>query len=195
MAFHVVIISDLNGTHNDTANVDVTSDPASQVSFKVFPSAGALLLADMNANEYATSPELFAVAGAANALVIVDTANAAVLSTAALRQKKLMLEVPPSSATLGTVFGFPLGDLGTGAFLLLGNPSGQVALGTLVYGTPGRSLAAQISVPSFDVQVIQLTQAATRVNVTITNMVKVIAQLLVNGHGQEFSMTIVPPIG
>ncbi len=194
MSNHVIIITDLNGTHNDTANVDVSSDPPSQVSFAVFPSVSGALLADMNAKSFATSPELFAIAQAPNALVIVNTGNAQVESTAALRQKKLVMEVPPSTAVLSTVFGFPLGDLGTGAFLLLGNPTGSGASGTLVYGPQASPTAAQVSVPAFGVQVIQLTQAQTRVGVTINNGVPVIAQLLVNGHGQEFVMSIVPPL-
>jgi hypothetical protein len=43
----------------------------------------------------------------------------------------------------------------------------------------------QISVPSFGVQVIQLTQAQSRVGVAISNAVKVIAQLLVNGRAKS----------
>ncbi len=192
-ANHVVIITDLNGAHNDTANVDVSSDPPSQVSFKIFPSSSGVLLADMNANSFATSPELFALTTVPSALVIVNTANAQVLSTAALRQKKLIMAVPPSSETLGTAFGFPVGDLGTGAFLLVGNPNGTLAQGTVVYGPPTGTVAAQLNVPPFGIQVVQLTMAQTRVGITITNSVQVIAQLLVNGHGQEFSMLLVPP--
>ncbi len=192
-ANHIVIISDLNGTHNDTANVDVSSEPPSQVSFQIFPSSGAVLLADMNAQSFATSPELFALTTAPNALVIVNTANAQVLSTAALRQQKLIMEVPPSTKTLGTAFGFPVGDLGTSAFLLVGNPNGTPAQGTVVYGPPSGTVAAQLNVPALGIQVVQLTMAQTRVGIAINNSIQVIAQLLVNGHGQEFSMSFVPP--
>lgn len=190
---HVVIITDLNGTHNDTAYFDVSSDPPSQVSFAVFPSAGVPILVDMNANNFAMSPELFGIASARNALVIASTANSQVESTAELRQQKLVMQVPTMTSTLGTVFGFPLGDLGTGAYLLLGNPSGFAALGTLAYGPSIAPSAAQVNVPGWGIQVIQLTQSATRVWVTINNNIPVIAQLLVNGHGQEFSMSIIPP--
>ncbi len=44
---------------------------------------------------------------------------------ALLRQKKLIMQVPPLIKAAGVEFDFPLSDTGTSAFLLLANPNGS----------------------------------------------------------------------
>ncbi len=193
MANHAVIITDLNGTHNDTAQIDFCNvKPGESVDFNVRGFANGAFSLPTNNDDFVTTPDLFAITNFATALV---TASGFTDPTfAVLRQKKLIMQVPPVTKTSGIEFDFPVGDTGTGAFLLLGNLNGAQANGVLTIGQGGAPVA-NVAVPPAGVQTIPINAAwaTKRLTVTITNGLEIIVQVLVNGHGQEFVMTLLTP--
>jgi hypothetical protein len=193
---HCVIVTDINNTKNDFAFLDFTSDPPNSVTALAYLPAGpAAQTLTMNSSVFATTSNLFDVTGGGSTLVCAGTADPTVTSNAALRQQKLVMTIPAMSKTSGVSFGFPLNDAGTGAFILIGNPGLAQATGGLSYGPPNSTAATLLAVPSFGVQIVPIPAgtAATRVNVNIGNNLPVIVQVLINGKGQEFTMTFAEP--
>ncbi len=193
---HCVIVTDINNTKNDSAFLDFTSDPPNSVTVTAYLPAGpvAQTLA-MNSNYFATTNDLLGVTGGGTTLVCGVTADPTVTSRAVLRQNKLVMTVPPTSESFGTSFGFPLNDVGTGAFVLIANPGGAQATGYLTYGPPNDPVGVTLAVPALGVQIIPVPTgtAATRINVSIGNQTPVLVQVLINGKGQEFTMTFAEP--
>jgi hypothetical protein len=203
MGAHYGIIADFLNSKNDPANFDVgTSQPGTNVRYTVFQPYGNHVQVVPFNNGFATSPDLFNLGGAntSPALVLAESVDALgqpdrIGTTALIRQKKLVLPTPQTSVgSLGTSFLFPLGDLGnpsgggSGAHLLIGNPSNAQADGALsINGVAQPGLGVEAG----GVQNILLSTAPALV-VLIMNAPVVVALAIV-GKGQEFAMTLIPP--
>ncbi len=194
---HCVIVTDINNTKNDVAYLDLASDPVSAVDLFVYLPAGAVeQQLTLSSDLFATSSDLLRVTGGGSTLVCAVTLDPLVTSRAPLRQNELVMSVPPMTTASGLSFMFPLDDVGTGAFLLIGDPGAAEAVGGVSFGVPGGPFVASLNVPSLGVQIVPIPSgtAATRVDIDITNGVPVIVQVLINGKGQESTMTFAEPV-
>ncbi len=186
MAIHYVVLADLLNSHNDVAFIDVTSDAVLAALVTIGSNIQSVLLDA--ATRFASSTDLLLTGVALPALVKVDMFDLPIRSTAVLRQHKLVLDIPAQQTTVGNQFSYPLGDLGTGAFVFVAAPFGDVQF-TIQYGTDAAS--ALMGVPGGGVKQIQLTTAHTRVRIISGGVNPFFVQIAVLGHGQEFSATIV----
>ena len=166
MATHILVNPDvITGTTFEKAFLDVSGEPLNaEVKFTVYgigaPSAKTASV-PMNAQNFATSPELFDMSGKKTALIIAQTTDPSTPSTAVLRQQlgpiKEALTIPSSNIMQGRSFNLPLGDLSGGANLYIGNPNPSDAIVDLQYGnstapvvsplTVGPTSAAKIPLP------------------------------------------------
>src|SRR5262245_44946620 len=151
MGIHYGIIADFLNTKSDPAFFDIGAAFGTQATFTVLQPTGNLSQTKPFVNGFATSDDLFTLSGSGvslPAMVMAATKDTngnddGMASLAILRQKKLILASAAQSKgfLLGTAFGFPLGDLGStsgggsGAHLLVGNPSGSGINGQ--YSTSG----------------------------------------------------------
>jgi hypothetical protein len=166
MATHILVNPDvITSTTFEKAFLDVSGEPLNaDVKFTVYgigaPSAKTASV-PMNAQNFATSPELFDMSGKKTALIIAQTTDPSTPSTAVLRQQlgpiKEALTIPSSNVMQGRSFNLPLGDLSGGANLYIGNPNPSDAIVDLQYGnstapvvsplTVGPTSAAKIPLP------------------------------------------------
>ncbi len=188
MAIHYVVLADLLNSHNDVAFIDATSDLAQAAIVSIVSNFQSVLLNPVT--RFGSSTDLFLTGVPLPALVEVDMNDLPSVSTAVLRQNKLELSIPKKQNTVGKQFSYPLGDLGTGAFVFVAAPFGDAQF-TLAYGTDVPS--ALMGVPGGGVKQVQLTSAQTRVRINNSGVNPLMVQIAVLGHGQEFSMTFVAP--
>jgi hypothetical protein len=166
MATHILVNPDvITSTTFEKAFLDVSGEPLNaDVKFTVYgigaPSAKTATV-PMNAQNFATSPELFDMSAKKTALIIAQTTDPSTPSTAVLRQQlgpiKEALTIPSSNIMQGRSFNLPLGDLSGGANLYIGNPNPSDAIVDLQYGnstapvvsplTVGPTSAAKIPLP------------------------------------------------
>jgi len=166
MATHILVNPDvITSTTFEKAFLDVSGEPLNaDVKFTVYgigaPSA-KIATVPMNAQNFATSPELFDMSAKKTALIIAQTTDPSTPSTAVLRQQlgpiKEALTIPSSNIMQGRSFNLPLGDLSGGANLYIGNPNPSDAIVDLQYGnstapvvsplTVGPTSAAKIPLP------------------------------------------------
>jgi hypothetical protein len=166
MATHILVNPDvITSTTFEKAFLDVSGEPLNaDVKFTVFgigaPSA-KIATVPMNAQNFASSPELFDMSAKKTALIIAQTTDPTTPSTAVLRQQlgpiKEALTIPSSNIMQGRSFNLPLGDLSGGANLYIGNPNPSDAIVDLQYGnstapvvsplTVGPTSAAKIPLP------------------------------------------------
>jgi hypothetical protein len=166
MATHILVNPDvITSTTFEKAFLDVSGEPLNaDVKFTVYgigaPSAKTATV-PMNAQNFATSPELFDMSAKKTALIIAQTTDPSTPSTAVLRQMlgpiKEALTIPSSNIMQGRSFNLPLGDLSGGANLYIGNPNPSDAIVDLQYGnstapvvsplTVGPTSAAKIPLP------------------------------------------------
>jgi hypothetical protein len=197
MATHIFVNPDMTKEHGDIARLHVASDPPTAVTVTLFPS-GKQEIQQMNADGFAISSDLFALAGGKAQLVVVTTADPRQPTTAILRQKvktddRMGTLVPSEDKAAGTSFIFPLEHLADGASVFIGNAGPAEAVGVLQYGTPRAPVAAPIKVARNGFQQIKITKTTTAGLVTITNAVNVVVQLALDTHGTDFDlMTILP---
>jgi hypothetical protein len=201
MSTHVVIIADLANTKNDTAVLDVGTDQAPYVQYQVYPSSLPSPKAAFSDSQFATSPDLLGLAASLPALVLAQTVDGQTPpqpvgnpSQAMLRQHKLFMSVPPVETIIGTQFAFPVGDLGLGAFLLIANPPINASdCSVQITPTPtSQPTTLYVPLPGVVAYPLPAAAAGSRVFVFSPNGVALLVQLAVLGHGQEFSMTIIP---
>ena len=130
MSFHYVVLSTLTRSPGETAVVDVSADAMGNVEFTVFP-AGTVAKATFDLNGYASSadttlPNLLTAAG--GRLALVHATTTAGPSGAVLCQRagstKVILGLPAEERSVGRAFIVPVGALGAGTYLLVGNPNG-----------------------------------------------------------------------
>jgi hypothetical protein len=184
MATHIIINPDvLSFTTYEKAFLEVAGEPRSaEVTFTIYaPGTPKTVTVPMNARNFATSPDLFALSGKKTALVVAVTTDPTTPSVALLRQElgqtgKGAITVPSSNRTLGTSFNLPAGGLQGGADLFIGNPSGTPANAVIQYGGSTSPPGGQVTVPPVGVAKLKITQAETNVLLTITNGVQVVVQ-------------------
>jgi hypothetical protein len=157
----------------------------------------------MNDNQFASSPDCFALASSLPALVFATTTDTAVPpndldvpSQATLRQNQFVMAVPPAVVAMGTVFAFPIGDLGQGAFLLIGNPDVNPTDAPVEILASPQSAIANLTVPLNGVVTYQLPAQSARSRVILQSAtgIPLLVQLAVLFRGDNFAMTIIPPL-
>ncbi len=196
---HFAIIADFLNSKNDPANFDVvTPGPGSNVRYTVYQATGNRVQTVPVNNSFATSSDLFNLGGSPvvlPALVSAETVDPigrpdGFNSTAVLRQKKLILSPPSVSrgGALGMAFNIPLGDLGTGAHMLVGNPFATTA--TCNYSVNG------VAQPAFGVEPGQVkdTPLTTAPAIALNCNLSVVVALALVGKGQEFALTLIPAL-
>jgi hypothetical protein len=151
MATHILVNPDvITSTTFEKAFLDVSGEPLNaDVTFTVYgvgaPSAHTATV-PMNAQNFATSPDLFELSAKKTALIIARTTDPTTPSTAVLRQNlgpiKEALTIPSSNIMQGRGFNLPIGDLSGGGNLYIGNPNASPAIIDLQYGS---SIAPVIS--------------------------------------------------
>ena len=145
MAIHVLVNPDvITGSTFETAFLDVSGEPASaNVTYTVHPIGlpAQTAVVPMNSSNFAKSPDLFGMSSKRTALIIARTTDPSTPSTAVLRQNmgptKEAITVPSSNINMGRSFNIPLGDLGGGGFLYIGNPNLVPSIVELRYGNSG----------------------------------------------------------
>ena len=203
MAIHYGIIADFLNSRNDPANFDlVTVGVGTQVRYTVYQPATGDRTATVFINDhFATSPDLFTLGGTAAALPALVSAETVAggggsdgsASEAILRQKKLMLFVPPDNH-VGSSFIFPLGDLGntsgsgSGANLLVGNPTGSPMSITYQVNNMPQPF---VTVDRGGCVAIKLNTAPAIVSVETPG--NAVVALAIVGKGQDFAMTLIAP--
>ena len=196
MATHIFVNPDLTKPRGDTARLHVASDPPTDVTITVFPS-GKKETVKMNADGFAMSSDLFALAGGKAALVVATTADPSLPTTAFLRQRvsddRMGALIPSEDKAAGTVFVFPIEHKSDGFSLYIANAGPADAIGVLQYGTPRAPVATPIRVPRNGFQVVKLTKTSTCAILTITNGVNVVATFAFDTPGADFDfMTLLP---
>lgn len=200
MAIHYVVLSDLANSPGATAIVDVSADGMGDVEYTVFP-AGSHAQVALDANGYASSanstlPNLLTEAGGHLALVHATTTagpSGAVLSRRS-GSSKVILALPVRERSLGRAFVVPIGSLGAGTYLLVGNPNGVDANLTLRFGGSSSIPAVSPQVLAGNAIKIQVTNAET--NVLLESDQDVIVQLCVDTGtiDEAFVETFVLPL-
>jgi len=149
----------------------------------------------MNARNFATSPDLFALANKKAALVVAVTTNATTPSAAVLHQHlsgnaRAAISVPSSNRMLGKTFNIPISDLMGGGTLFIGNPNTAAVTVGLQNGGSNTPAAAQVTVGALSVGTVKIAQAESNLIVTVTSGASVVVQAAI---GPRF--LVVFPIG
>lgn len=189
MSVHYAIITDLVNSPKERASLELTSDVPGSFQFTVYPVSGtpsAQQTVTLNSDNYGTTensaiPNLFTASAGLTALVMAMFNDGA--STALLRQKsgftKIMYYVPPSEQSVGQQFRVPIGDLGYGAYLLVGNPNGADVFVSAKFGAAAAQSPVQI--PAFGVTKIVIPNPNQEVLlVSTTDGLGVVALLAVD---------------
>jgi len=199
MGTHIVVNPDLiTYSTLEKAFLDVSGEPASaSVTYTVFTAGAAPQNATVaiNGRNFATSPDLFALANKKAALIVAVTSNPAAPSAAVLHQHlsgtaRAAISVPSSNHTLGKSFNIPISDLAGGGTIFVGNPNATAASLTIQNGASTTAAAAQLTVGAFGVGHTKITQAESNLIITVTNNVPVVVQVAI---GPRF--LVVFPIG
>ncbi len=200
MSEHYAVINDLSNSPRDRAVLEVAGDVAGEVTFYVYAAggAGAPNPAPIGppscfvSSASSGTPNLFTASGGGTALVRAVYALGP--STAVLRQTstagKIVLEVPPFDPAHGRAFSFPLGDIGRGAYALVGNPNAMPASLSVRLGASSAPATAAGIVPAWGAIAVPLTSGNTQVR--LESDVPVVVQLAADtGKVDE---TWVPPV-
>src|SRR5689334_6499963 len=174
MATHILVNPDvITSTTFEKAFLDVSGEPLNaDVKFTVYgvgaPSAKVATV-PMNAQNFATSPELFDMSAKKTALIIAQTTDPSTPSTAVLRQQlgpiKEALTIPSSNIMQGRSFNLPLGDLSGGANLYIGNPNAADAEVDLQYGNSGSPVISPMTVQA--TSALKIPIAPTPINANL----------------------------
>ena len=201
MAIHILVNPDvITSTTFEKAFLDVAGEPASaDVTFTVYgldaPSARTATV-PMNAQNFATSPDLFDLSAKKTALIIARTTDPTTPSTAVLRQQlgpiKEALTIPSSNVMQGRAFNLPIGDLSGGGNLYIGNPHASDAEVDLQYGNSGSPAISPMTVRATSALKIPIapTPINTNLIVNVRSDLPVVVQAVI---GTRF--LVVYPIG
>jgi hypothetical protein len=201
MATHILVNPDvITSTTFEKAFVDVAGEPLNaDVKFTVYgvgaPAAKVATVA-MNAQNFATSPELFDMSAKKTALIIAQTTDPSTPSTAVLRQQlgpiKEALTIPSSNVMQGRSFNLPLGDLSGGANLYIGNPNPSDAIIDLQYGNSTAPVVSPLTIGPTSAAKVPLPPAPINTNliVNVRSDFPVVVQAVI---GTRF--LVVYPIG
>jgi hypothetical protein len=201
MATHILINPDvITSTTFEKAFLDVAGEPLNaDVTFTVYavgaPSARVATV-PMNAQNFATSPDLFELSAHKTALIIAQTTDPSTPSTAVLRQQlgpiKEALTIPSSNIMQGRSFNLPLGDLSGGANLYIGNPNAADAIIDLQYGNSTAPVVSPLTIGPTSAAKIPLapTPINTNLIVNVRSDFPVVVQAVI---GTRF--LVVYPIG
>ena len=199
MATHIVVNPDLDTYSTlEKAFLDVSGEPASaDVTYTVFAAGQAphTVKVPINARNFATSPDLFALANKKTALITAVTTNPTSPSAAVLHQHlqgsaKAAISVPSSNRMLGRSFNIPISDLSGGAKLFIGNPNTAPANIAVQNGATATPAVAQITVGPLSVGTVKIAQAESNLIVNVTSGGTVVVQAAI---GPRF--LVVFPIG
>jgi hypothetical protein len=188
MATHIVVNPDLiTYTTLEKSFLDVSGEPApASVKYTVFTAGATPQTATVtpNARNFATSPDLFALAKKKTALVVAVTSNATSPSAAVLHQHlggnaRASLSVPSSNHTLGKAFNIPISDLAGGGTIFIGNPNTAAANIAVQNGASNTPAVTELTVGALSVGTTHITQAESNLIVTSTNNVPVIVQIAI----------------
>ncbi|HEY7371870.1 MAG TPA: hypothetical protein VIF57_06795 [Polyangia bacterium] len=201
MATHILVNPDvITSTTFERAFLDVSGEPLNaDVTFTVFgigaPSSRTATV-PMNAQNFATSPELFDLSAKKTALIIARTTDPTTPSTAVLRQSlgpiKEALTIPSSNIMQGRAFNLPIGDLSGGGNLYVGNPHAADALIDLQYGDSNAPIISPVTVsPTSALKIpIAPTPINTNLIINVRSDFPVVVQAVI---GTRF--LVVYPIG
>jgi hypothetical protein len=201
MATHILVNPDvITSTTFEKAFVDVSGEPRNaDVKFTVYgvgAPAARTATVPMNAQNFATSPDLFDLSAKKTALIVAQTTDRSTPSTAVLRQQlgpiKEALTIPSSNIMLGRGFNLPLGDLSGGANLYIGNPNPSDAIIDLQYGDSTAPVVSPLTVGPTSAAKIPLPPAPINTNliVNVRSDFPVVVQAVI---GTRF--LVVYPIG
>ncbi|MBI5478106.1 MAG: hypothetical protein HY906_04580 [Deltaproteobacteria bacterium] len=170
MSDHYAVINRLGNSPRDSAVLEVAGDAEADVSFSVFSSTGSATRSTGSIKPpsfFVSSPNLLSSATSDTALV--QASYSAGASTAVLRQMsaggKILVEVRPFDPQIARKFVFPLGDIGRGAWALVGNTAlpGTVGTITLRYGSSTATPVGGGTVPGRGAVAVPLTVPNTQV--------------------------------
>ena len=201
MATHILVNPDvITSTTFEKAFLDVSGEPLNaDVKFTVYgigATAAKIATVPMNAQNFATSPELFDMSAKKTALIVAQTTDPSTPSTAVLRQQlgpiKEALTIPSSNIMQGRSFNLPLGDLSGGANLYVGNPNAADAIIDLQYGDSTAPVVSPVTVGPTSAAKIPLPPAPINTNliVNVRSDFPVVVQAVI---GTRF--LVVYPIG
>ena len=203
MAIHYGIIADFLNSKNDPAAFDVAASSSAGVRYTVYQPATGNRVAEFGfTSQFATSPDLFNLGGSpitTPSLVSAETldqtgAPDGAISTALVRQRKLILHTPRHNQVNATAFTVPVGDLGStsggrsGANLIFANP-GLTSI-SLEYSVNG-FLQPLVTLDNGQCVAVQISTAPAFVVIESNN--NLIVALAIVGKGQEFAMTLIEP--
>jgi len=201
MATHILVNPDvITSTTFEKAFLDVAGEPASgDVTITVYgvdaPEARTATV-KVNAQNFATSPDLFDLSAKKTALIIARTADPTAPSTAVLRQQlgpiKEALTIPSSNIMQGRAFNLPIGDLSGGGNLYIGNPNPSEAAVDLQYGSSSSPVLSPMTVPPRSA--LKIPIAPTPINTNLIVNVRTDSPVVVQAViGTRF--LVVYPIG
>jgi hypothetical protein len=196
-ATHIFILPE--AAFGDRAFADVAGEPLNaNVNYTVYPQGADafVVTAPMNAQNFATSPDLVSLAGRRVSLVFAWTTDPSVPSVAVLRQRsgtaRDAVTIPSSNVMEGRSFNIPLGDLTGGAAIYIGNPNAADAIADLQYGNSTQPPGPQITVPSTSALKVPLPSTPTQTNllINVRSDFPVVVQAVIN-HRSLVVMPIV----
>src|SRR5215831_4226107 len=175
MATHILVNPDvITTTTFEKAFLDVSGEPLNaDVTYTVYGIGQAARTATvpMNAQNFATSPDLFELSAKKTALIIARTTDPTTPSTAVLRQNlgpiKEALTIPSSNIMQGRGFNLPIGDLSGGGNLYIGNPNASDAIIDLQYGNSTAPVISPVTVPATSALKIPIAPTPINTNLII----------------------------
>jgi hypothetical protein len=197
---HIAIIRNSDNERKPVATVEVAALDQTSMTIRVLgstPDRSGALTVDLEQIDFFAGADLVAIGNgleAGEAKLVRCTSEAPVSSYVMLRGDQGEVYVPPTEVALGARFIFPIGDLGKGVTLLLGNPN---QLNIEVDTEVGRSGAGRVTVPGLGVLAVPLavankTYAATSVGVP-GDQPRFVAALVYSDKGRSSRMVMLTP--
>jgi hypothetical protein len=148
-------------------------------------------------NDFFASADLVAIGNGlepGEARLVRCSSDAPLATRVMLRGDQGEVFVPPTENSLGTRFLFPLGDLGKGVTLLLGNPTQNDIEVDIEHGGE----LQRVPIPSLGVLAVPLTAANHRYNIATVGLPgdepKIVAALVFTEKGRSSRMVMLTPI-
>jgi hypothetical protein len=162
---HYALIRNSDRENHPVVTLEVAALDQTPVNVTVLGGAGGCGSATLSlepANDFFASADLVAMGNGLEldqAKLARCTSVVPVSSSVVLRGDQGEVVVPPTEDSLGARFVFPIGDLGKGVALLLGNPNqGEIEVGIEV----GSAAAQRVTVPGLGVLAVPLGVASRR---------------------------------
>ncbi len=199
---HWGIIIDVTNSPKDDAFFEVGSDVPGTVTFRVFPAGGVPTVAgtaSIPANGgLVTSENLFSYAAPDNKTALVQASFDGGGSAAVLRQQsageQTLVAVPATATGLGFAFRIAMGDIGQGAYIMVGNTGAATTLRLEFNGSDPGPLEMNIGA----LEVVRIDVPPWRANhnillkATDTNAKLVVVLVVDTG---KVDQTIIIPVG